>query len=131
MFGKISSQFAEKSFALVRKSIHILNFFLIFKLLACKENFLNITHFQHHFNSHSIIPQSQCVKCKETINKETIMRHLKECHAFGNYNCAFCVYGTDVIEDLKIHLANDHANKILFFFDRSLQNLQEVNYVTI
>lgn len=59
-----------------------------------------------------------------------MMNHLKACHKFGNYNCAFCRFGTDSIEVLKVHLANEHANKTLLFFDRSYQNLKvgEVKY---
>jgi hypothetical protein len=58
------------------------------------------------------------------------MEHLKGCHGFGIYNCAFCKYGTDQIEALKTHLANEHTNKMLFFFDRSHKStkVDEVNF---
>lgn len=47
------------------------------------------------------------------------MDHVKECHKFGDLNCAYCSFASDSSNAIKIHLSNMHIDKPMLYFDRT------------
>ncbi|XP_070492896.1 uncharacterized protein [Chironomus tepperi] len=89
---------------------------------VCKFKFYNIKNFENHYKAYKSVPSSRCLVCKFEITQETIIDHLKECHKFGDFNCAFCFYASDSSDSIKIHLSNMHYDKPMLYYDRTKQS---------
>ncbi|KAL7027717.1 hypothetical protein ACKWTF_005552 [Chironomus riparius] len=89
---------------------------------VCKFKFYNIKNFENHYKAYPSVPSSRCLHCKFEITQASIMDHLKECHKFGDYNCAFCSFASDSSDSIKIHLSNQHYDKPMLYYDRTKQS---------
>lgn len=91
--------------------------------LACKLNknevkkFFVLKHYLNHLRAHeknNELIKANCKKCGKLVdNAESLYLHMFEC--FENialYQCAFCVFGTNLIDKIHDHLANCHPSKM-------------------
>lgn len=100
---------------------------------VCKEKFYFFNRFSQHLNSHVRVPNSNCIRCNKETKREELLAHLKTCHGFGRYQCAFCRFGTDKKIISMRHLANVHPFQPGYFFERSHQPIssnETPNYVS-
>lgn len=99
---------------------------LIFFSIVCRSVFYAFKTFLNHLNEHTNSSiTTKCIKCNLRTTKDTILKHLVNCHGFGLYQCIFCRFGTTAYETIKLHIANKHSSKLPFFCQRASKNEQE------
>ncbi|XP_070492941.1 calponin homology domain-containing protein DDB_G0272472-like [Chironomus tepperi] len=87
----------------------------------CRIGFYTIAEFEAHVSSHKENFTTVCVKCNQTTTKLNISQHLLKCfNKFGNFQCVFCVFGTNVFSAIDNHLSSEHPDKLSYFAERSL-----------
>lgn len=88
---------------------------------VCRIGIYTLAEFEAHVSSHKECFTTVCIKCNQATNKSSIGQHLLKCfNKFGNFQCVFCVFGTNVFSAIDNHLSTEHPDKLSYFAERSL-----------
>ncbi|CAG9802124.1 unnamed protein product [Chironomus riparius] len=87
----------------------------------CRIGIYTIAEFESHVSSHKESFTTVCIKCNQATNKLSISQHLLKCfNKFGNFQCVFCVFGSNIFSAIDNHLSTEHPDKLSYFAERSL-----------
>lgn len=98
-----------------------------FYFTVCKSKFYNTDVFLIHLRrGHSPEEvQRKCKKCGDDTSSDNLKIHLEKCYEIMPLHCVFCRHGARLVEEMKVHLVNTHANKTPFYCDRKSEPLCE------
>lgn len=94
----------------------------------CQTNFFAEDTFQEHVTNHCsnlIDPVNKCRICFKNFNDFfELLSHLKNHQSIGFYKCPFCSFKNETLEDVILHIKNDHKKQQIPDLDIKFPNLQ-------
>lgn len=92
---------------------------MYFISLECKKRFFVLDSYKRHILVHQ--KSLRCSICSENITATTLGKHLLR-HNIGIYECVYCDFGTNGVDEIRQHMCIAHPNKLLYVVCRVPQN---------
>ncbi|XP_013787771.1 uncharacterized protein LOC106471699 [Limulus polyphemus] len=95
---------------------------------TCGFSTFDPSEFKKHYNTtHKTVSIFPCYYCKtEVISFERLLKHLKF-HGINNFQCTFCLHGTETQEEILDHMTSTHPDKPLQLYVRGSMISSEKN----
>lgn len=90
--------------------------FLFFSYIFsdCNKRFYAIEDFAKHLletESHAL--EIVCQFCLMAVPRKSAVQHM-QCHGIGLYECVYCLFGSNSIDEIRSHMSMAHPNKLLY-----------------
>lgn len=90
------------------------------KCQHCSKSFYLVESYLLHLRKHREWHQkaTHCKDCSLPIALNNIEAHLQSCHSISIYQCLHCLFGTDQVVAIVLHLADKHPTKYPHYCSR-------------
>ncbi|XP_070492850.1 putative leucine-rich repeat-containing protein DDB_G0290503 [Chironomus tepperi] len=89
------------------------------KCITCPQVFQMYDQFISHINQCCINTYNiKCTECKKTDLISKLEEHQTKCYGIYTYNCCYCPYGTQKLNEMSYHMVHIHQEKIPFYIER-------------
>lgn len=89
-------------------------------MVCCNKKFFQLEDLRTHMKTHEGEPCGlHCNSCKESIEWSTYEKHSLACFKIGMFQCAYCLFGSNTLDPLKLHFANNHQTQFPIYCERN------------
>lgn len=100
-------------------------FFFLYIIIVCDRKFYVMELFTQHLSMTAVHQDTfTCSFCDLAILRIAAAKHMR-CHGIGIFECIYCLFGTNNVANIRMHMCNVHPSKLLYICVRLQRKDQE------